>query len=162
MMTAKEIIRAYCQRLSPHPDYYSGRGATAGDLNSEMLEQLHAGILKEIGKKSAEQFVDMVANIDVLSATLFLNSLFALEANKWKWEKLKKASKGNDHIEITSSPEPDAKFVSGMVSLESWLGGGSMRDETPLIRDDFLRNHGRASQAGHWPGMGRFMEKHLG
>lgn len=162
MMTAKEIIRAYCQRLSPHPDYYSGRGATVGDLNSEMLGQLHAGIVKEIGQKAGEQFLDMVSGIDVLSATLFLNSLFALEANKWKWKKRKKESKANDHIEITSSPDPDEKFVSGMVSLESWLGGGSMRDETPLIRDEFLIKHGRASQAGQWPGMDRLVKKYLG
>lgn len=162
MMTAKEIIRTYCQRLSPHPDYYSGRGAMVGDLNSEMLDQLHGGIVKEIGKKAGEQFLDMVANIDVLSATLFLNSLFALESNKWKWKKIKQVSRANDHIEITSSPEPDAKFLSGMFSIGSWLGGGSMRDETPLIRNEFLRKHGRASQAGRWSGMERFMEKYLG
>lgn len=161
MMTAKEIIRAYCQRLSPHPDYYSGRGATLSDLNSEMLEQLHGGIVKEIGKKAGEQFIDMVVDIDVLSATLFLNSLFALEANKWKWKKLKKPSKANDHIEITSSPEPDAKYLSGMFSIGSWLGGGSMHDDTPMIRDEFLRKNGRASQMGRWPGMSRMVEKYL-
>lgn len=48
---------------------------------------IYQGILKEYGKDAAKQYVTMVAEIDVLSATLFLNSLYALDGMKWKWLK---------------------------------------------------------------------------
>lgn len=144
LMTAREIVTRYGERrLNNRPDYYSGRGAMMCDLNSALLEKLYQGILAEHGKPAAEEFVTMVERIDVLSATLFLNSLYELEARKWKWEKEPRRSRDAEHIEITDDPRPAAQLASGMASILSWEGGGSTRDDTFMIRAEFLQKHGR-------------------
>lgn len=141
-MGAKRIVESYTKgRMSGRPEYYSGRGAILSDLNSELLEAIFQGIKKEIGDDAAESFVGMVASIDRLSATFFLNSLYALEANGWKWV-LAGDSKASDHIDV--GPDDDGRVAVGFASMASWMGGGSERNETFMISSDFLTAHGRA------------------
>lgn len=155
-MTAREIISEYTKgRLCGRPEYYSGRGACRSDLNSEILEQVYQGILKEHGEKAAKQYARMVQAIDVLSATFFLNSLYALEANKWALAKPKKRTKATDHIDVCPDDGvPERRLASGMAGVMAWTTGGSERDETFMIRAEFLKNHGLAQKmprvVGDW------------
>lgn len=79
----KDIIKN--NNMSTRPEYYSGRGATTSDLNSEILFGLHKDIEKEYGKTAADSFVKMVAGLEVASATTFLNELYRLFNNEWKF-----------------------------------------------------------------------------
>lgn len=152
MLTAHAIVGTYTKnRMSSRPEFYSGRGAILTDLNSELLEMIYDGIRREIGEAAAKNFVQMVADIDVLSATLFLNSLYGLEANGWKWKKrskLSKTSKATDHVDI--GPDDGHRFAIGMATIGSWLGGGSERNETPMISSDFLEKHGFSGKAWYF------------
>jgi hypothetical protein len=73
-ITPEELIRKYTQgKLSPRPEYYSGRGNNEGDLNSEHLEILYGDVKAEAGPKAARAFVNMVAEMTAdASATTFL------------------------------------------------------------------------------------------
>jgi len=81
MEKLKEIIRD--NRMSTRPEYYSGRGATMSDLNGEILEGIFKGILKEFGNSAADNYVKMVADIKVASATTFLTELYGLFYSDW-------------------------------------------------------------------------------
>lgn len=78
---AREIVRSVgmCDR----PEYYSGRGVTTSDLDGDKLYAIYQKITQELGAKQAEEFVIMVKKLKTLSATNFLNSLYALEQNDW-------------------------------------------------------------------------------
>lgn len=143
-MTAREIISEYTKgRLCGRPEFYSGRGACRSDLNSDILEQLYQGILKEHGEKAAKQYALMVQAIDVLSATFFLNSLYALESNKWILSKPKARTEAMDHIDVTPDDGDMGKRVaSGMAGVMAWTTGGAERDDTFMIRGEFLQKHG--------------------
>lgn len=146
LMTAAKIVTHYTDgRMLNRPEYYSGRGATLSDLNSGLLEKIHQGVLAEHGKDAAEGFVDMVENIDVLSATLFLNSLYELEACRWKWHQ-KKGSKASEHIDVGPDDGTDRRNIQGQISILAWTTGGSTRDDTFMIKSEFLAAHGREPQ----------------
>ena len=80
-ISAREIVRSVgmCDR----PEYYSGRGVTTSDLDGDKLYAIYQKITQELGAKQAEEFVTMVKKLKTLSATNFLNSLYALEQNDW-------------------------------------------------------------------------------
>lgn len=138
MQKLKEIIIS--TGMSTRPESYSGRGATVSDLNSETLEKIFQGIQKQFGEKAAKNYVKMVKNIKVISATTFLNELYSLCSCGWvyrahKTDKLgiaiQKNSKGNYELD---SPNPMASMASFMF--------GSGRDETQSIKYWFLQSHG--------------------
>lgn len=52
--------------------FYAGRGPMRGDLNEVILEMFYAGILRDVGKKEAKNFVRFVNNLDDLSASAFI------------------------------------------------------------------------------------------
>lgn len=83
MEKLKDILRE--SGMSTRPEYYSGRGATRSDLDSSILGRIYDGILKEYGKRPANYYVKMVADIKVLSATTFLQELYMLFNNNWKY-----------------------------------------------------------------------------
>jgi hypothetical protein len=122
--------------MSTRPGYYSGRGATRTDLNSEKLERIHAAILKNKGEDAAKAFIEMVVNIPVLSATDFLIALTALDASDYNIEAVWGANLGSNKG-IYLEGEGEAWGTIGSV-----LGGMADRDETPSIRGPFLRRHG--------------------
>lgn len=149
MLSAHAIVGTYTKnRMSSRPEFYSGRGAILSDLNSELLEMIHEGVRREIGEKAAKNFVQMVADIDVLSATFFLNSLYSLEANGWKWKKRSKKAEALDHVDV--GPDGPGRFAIGMATIGSWMGGGSERNETPMISSDFLEKHGFSGKAWYF------------
>lgn len=119
--------------MSSRPEYYSGRGATASDLNGDKLEQIYSFIKNEYGKEAAQNYVQMVADIPVLSATDFLLSLYRLEGYDWKWDK---KLLGNEQGVYA------ADEGSAFGTLISGLSGMNRRDETEHIRGRFLEMHG--------------------
>ena len=118
--------------MSARPEYYSGRGATASDLNDRILEQIHSGIARNAGAAPAAQFVQMVDDLPKLSATDFLLALFQLERNDWVWQH-ERAPKTNG-IYATDDG-------SAFGTLMSVFGGMNNRDETASIKSNFIRRH---------------------
>ena len=139
MAKLHDIIRN--NRMSTRPEYYSGRGATMSDLDSEILEGIHKGILKEYGEDAAKNFVKMVADIKVLSATTFLQELYQLFNNDWKYTEKKKHADG---IAIPKNDEgeyDEDSTLSGMMGVMSAMTHNG-RDDTSRIKGGFLQSHG--------------------
>src|SRR3989338_10146114 len=84
-MNARQI--AMNAGMSTRPEFYSGRGAIACDLNDKILEKVFQSVQKEYGEEAAKQFAQMVADVPKLSATDFLLTLYRLEVQDWKWSK---------------------------------------------------------------------------
>jgi len=125
--------------MSDRPEYYSGRGAIACDLNDKILEKVFQGIKIEHGDEAARQFAQMVADIPKLSATDFLLSLYRLEGRDWRWDK---KMMGNEKGVYVDGPTDEAKISVGFATIAGALCGDSSRDETGYIRGEFLRRHG--------------------
>lgn len=119
--------------MSTRPGYYSCRGATSTDLNSEKLGRIHAAITANVSEEAGGAFAQMVADIPKLTATDFLLTLEAFEANGWKWDK---------HLLGRQNGVYAANAGEAMGSLMAALGGRREIDETVSIRSDFLRRQG--------------------
>ena len=141
MEKLKDIIRN--DNMSTRPEYYSGRGAIMCDLNGSMLEGIYQGIKKEFGEEPAKNFVKMVADIKVISATTFLEELYMLCGNRWKYRKKSKAHQASGiSIPKNENGEYDENsLTSGILGMFAAISNGS-RDETPLIKNYFLSKHG--------------------
>ena len=140
MEKLKEIIRS-CN-MSTRPEFTSGRGAILCDLNGTQLEKIYQGILKEFGKKPAENFVKMVDDIEVMSCTTFLEELYMLCGNNWKYTRKPKEQQANG-ISIPKNEQgeyDDRSMMSGMLGMFAAMSSG--RDETPQIKNFFLSCHG--------------------
>lgn len=124
-MTVQEIVRE--AGMSARPGYYSGRGATTSDLNGEILYRIYSKIKQIYGKNGANAFVDMIKAIKKLSATAFLNSLYMLEGNNWKF---------NENVsEEEMSFEHEGEALGGILSM---ISGMNKTDMTDRIRSSFL------------------------
>lgn len=139
MEKLKEIIRN--NRMSIRPEYYSGRGAILCDLNGEILEGIYQGILKEYGKIAAKNYVKMVADIKVLSATTFLEELYMLFRNEWKYMKKKTHANGISVPKNENGEYDENSAMSGMLGIMSAMFS-SGRDDTITIKSWFLQTHG--------------------
>jgi hypothetical protein len=141
MEKLKDIIRN--NKMSTRPEYYSGRGAITCDLNGNMLEGIYQGIKKEFGDIPAKNFVKMVADTKVLSATTFLEELYMLFGNDWKYRNKPKSQQANG-ISIPKNENgeyDDRSAMSGMLGMFAAMGNNG-RDETPEIKNYFLSKHG--------------------
>jgi hypothetical protein len=140
MEKLKEIIRN--NQMSSRPEYYSGRGAILCDLNGKILEGIYQGILKEYGLKAAKNYVKMVADIKVLSATTFLEELYMLFESGWKYTKKPKKYQANG-ISIPKNENgeyDDHSMMSGILGMYAAMSNGG-RDETQAIKGYFLSQH---------------------
>jgi hypothetical protein len=135
----KNIIRN--NNMSTRPEYYSGRGAILGDLNGNILEGIHKGIEKEFGVKAAKNFVKMVADIKVLSATTFLEELYNLFNSNWKYLVKKRHASGVSIPKNKDGEYDESSVISGMFGIMSAMTSGG-RDETMSIKGHFLSTHG--------------------
>jgi hypothetical protein len=135
-LSARGIINGI-KSMSARPEFYSGRGATISDLNGQHLQTIYDGIKANHGDDAAKNFVVMVADIPVLSATDFLLALYRLEALDWKWEAGKQPKTNglayNNEMEAMATV---AEVLSGMF-------GGPRGDDTQAIRGSFLRQHSK-------------------
>ena len=124
--------------MSTRPEFYSGRGAIACDLNDAKLGKIYQGIQREHGEDAAKQFAQMVADIPKLSATDFLVTLYRLEAYQWD-KKLLGDEKG---IAIGPDLGDESREQNAMWGVLGVLLGDNERDETEYIRGEFLKRHG--------------------
>jgi len=132
----KEIIRSV-PSMSTCPEYFSGRGATLTDLNSEILEKIYQGIEKEFGEKAASNYVKMVDGIKVLSATTFLQELYLLESRGWEYV----PKRDESGIVVPKNEDGEYNTELGMLGMISALSS-SGRDDTQQIKGHFLLTHG--------------------
>lgn len=123
--------------MSDRPGYYSGRGATTSDLNHKILTKIHEGIKKVYGEDAGKNFVTMVADIRVLSATTFLVELYNLYNADWCYKPKKKHASG---IQVDKDENGNHNMMQGFASIFSALSNN--RDETRMIRDQFLIQNG--------------------
>jgi len=119
--------------MSTRPEYYSGRGATTADLNSDSLFKIYEAIKSDIGEDAAKNFALMVKAIKVLSATDFLLSLHRLDADNFVF------TEAVDNKGIYATDEVTAFFT--VMSVTS----GRNIDSTKSIRGPFLRRIGMSS-----------------
>lgn len=136
--------------MSTRPEYYSGRGATTTDLSSQSLEKIHTAIVKNVDEKAGKAFVKMVAAIPVLSATDFLITLHALEQNKWVWKESLLGNQKGIHYESHEG----ALFTVFAVTA----GRGYQRDDTRVIRGEFLSRHQKGFKYDPYPSTGPWDE----
>ncbi len=143
ILTAQQIVHK--AGMSDRPEFYSGRGATTDDLNHNHLETIYQAIKVNHGEPAAEQYVQMVATIPKLTATDFLLSLYQLERNEWKVpETMNKATQQEKvaGIYIGSDRGDGTREGAASGAVFSVLSGMSNNDQTPTIRNYFLRSHG--------------------
>lgn len=135
-ITGQYIISKYTKsKMSTRPEFYSGRGAVISDLNSEILEYIYEGVLKEKGKEAAKNFVNLVASIDVLSATGFLNIFYAWVNNGCPEPSDKIATS-----DIDLPTDDSNKYIAGMATIFSKMSSHG-RDDTYMIRAEFCSSH---------------------
>ncbi len=139
IQTLKSIISD--AGLCTRPEYTSGRGATLSDLNSKHLLAIQKGIKSDFGEDASKAFVDMVAGIQVLSCTTFLNELYALFYREWKPKEIAGDAPG---IEIQKNEDGNYDMLHGVISMVSAMGNN--RDDTEAIRGEFLRSNGMKSK----------------
>ena len=135
MEKLKDIIRN--NKMSTRPEFYSGRGAITCDLNSEILEGIFQAIKKEYGTQPSKNFVKMVSDIKVLSATAFLEELYELFSNNWKYRKKRSHSSG---VVVPKNENGEYDLAGGMFGMMNAMLNN--RDETDRIKGQFLYSRG--------------------
>lgn len=142
MEKLKNIIRN--NGMSTRPEFYSGRGATTADLNEKILFGIHKELKTEFGEKAAKGFVKMVRGIKVLSATAFLNGLYSLYLNNWKYD-----DRQPESIAIPKDENGEYNTTIGMIGvMESLFSNG--RDNTQQIKSHFLKCNGCKPKEVHY------------
>lgn len=137
-MDVKAIVNK--SGMSERPEFYSGRGATLSDLNSEILEKIYQEINHEYGEEASNNFVQMVSEIPKLSATDFLLTLYGLEANNWKYNK--RILSNQKGIDVGPDMGDGVREFIGVNTIVSYMSGGNEMDKTYPIRSEFLESHG--------------------
>lgn len=156
MEKLKNIIRD--NKMNARPEYYSGRGAIMSDLNSEILQGIHKDILTLYGKEAAKNYVKMVADIKVLSATTFLEELYQLFGNDWNYTEREQHASGISIPKNKDGEYDETSMVSGMMGIFSAMSND--RDDTNWIRNDFLHTHGvKKNVVRCYNGLGYYYEK---
>jgi len=120
--------------MSSRPGFYSGRGAMLCDLNPRQLEKIWKEININYSEDAGNNFIQMVADIPVLSATDFLVSLYKLANNDFKWENYFTQNEQGQGIAFEN-------YGEAVGTIFSIFGGMSSRDETQSIKIPFLTNH---------------------
>jgi len=113
------------------PGYYSGRGATKSDLNSDQLEKIHKVIEIDHGFEAGEAFVQMVSELEVASATRFVFALYQLFNDKFVYHREK-------YKNLVDSYTSDIDIAL----ITVYLAFTDRDDQTLEIVSPFLANHG--------------------
>lgn len=74
--------------MSSRASYYSGRGVTCSDLNSDILINIFKKLYR-LDKKYAIEFIKMISKMETLEATPFIENLYEFANNGFKIEGLK-------------------------------------------------------------------------
>lgn len=132
-LAIKEILTL--SGVDPEPSYYSGRPATLSDLNSKILEKIYRGIAENISKEAADNYLQLVDELEYLSATAFLKMIYRLEQNEWKFDY--SIAQNNSNTAFTSPGTMFGTFGSRLGQSNS-----CRNDVTIDIKREFLRSHG--------------------
>ena len=125
-MTMSAMNMIHSLKMSSRPEYYSGRPAMICDFDGHKLFKIYTLIQKNIGEQAADNFVKMIENINDLSASNFLNHLYALEAHNWIYSpSATPKSENSVHTKANSR-----RLFSSLYGLNC--------DDTDLIRNTFL------------------------
>ena len=119
--------------MSSRPGYTSGRGATTTDLDSKKLSFIYDKIRENESIDAADNFVQMVKNLQIASCTEFLVSLYKLEDRGWKYDDSFFGKSSND-VYVENEGEAIGTIFSA-------FGGGIRHDDTLSIVSKFLRQH---------------------
>lgn len=151
MEKLKTIIRN--NQMCTRPEFYSGRGATLSDLNDRILECIYRDIKKEFGTNAAKNFVKMVNDIKVLSATTFLEELYMLFHSNWKYTNKKQHAAG---VSVPKNEDGEYDMGMGIFGMtEAIMNSG--RDDTQMIKTGFLIRHGIKPKGGVYSSDGYMM-----
>lgn len=119
--------------MSSRPEYYSGRGATTSDLNSDILEKIYTLVKRHHGDDAARNFVQMVHDLPSLPATTFILAFEGLAYNGWKWVK---PAEGEEPSNIHPTD-----LATGFATIAEVMFKGNRPDMTHAIRSGFLWSH---------------------
>lgn len=133
-MEVNDFLRKYAPRLGTRPEFFSGRGATSSDLNSDILEGIYLGLDKVMGRESAKNYILLVARFKCLSATAFLNDFINWYCSGCKEYEV------TETTDIDLGPDRDLSSIIGMATIMSKMYGNN-RDDTYQIRSNFLWKH---------------------
>ena len=129
-MDARELVESV--RMSARPGYYSGRGATTSDLNDKLLNNIADLIKEHFGDQAHDNYVKMVWDMPSLSATAFLNNLYALERAKWNLSMTEITNNGTTF-------ESEGEALGSVLEVLSQMHGHTRPDQTESIRRGFRK-----------------------
>lgn len=122
-----DSVKGMCGR----PEFYSGRGATKSDLDGDRLYAIYQKIAQELGTRQADAFVTMIEKLKTLSATNFLNALYALESSDWNLTEFNESN-----IDVGPDGAGRDMIALATVAESVFFCGG---DDTEDIRSSFFR-----------------------
>lgn len=131
-ISAREIV--YSAGMSDEPEYYSGRGATTSDLDGDILYNIYIQIKEKLGTNQANEFVTMVENLKELSATNFLNALYFLERNNWKYKQFRESK-----IDLGCDRPGREAIAFATIAEALFQTRYSRPDQTEYIKREFFR-----------------------
>ena len=132
--------------MSARPSYYSGRGATLSDLDGEKLLKIQESIIANHGNDAGKSFFDMVVSMREMNATDFINNLYTLEANGWKWSAERAEKCG---IDIEKDEHVRHNLVSALATAGAMMSRHG--DDTDRIKRYFLAANREYQQSFNGP-----------
>ncbi len=148
----RDVVRAWTkEKLSFDSGYYAGRPASPDDLNSEILEYIHAGIVRDVGTEAAKNFTRMVNRLENFSASAFIVALERFAHAGYGPEPI--PQEVGDSARLTA--HGDAMVTQALWAVASAFGRGPGTDDNPeysraVIAGDFLHHHRREIPEEEW------------
>lgn len=126
--------------MSLRPESFSGRGAITSDLNHKRLYAIWLGIKNTISNEAAESFVQLVRQIEVMSATTFLQELYALCDNNWQLDEHYEDAPG---VVIQKDNNGNHMVAHGILAMSAAMSIAEAKiDQTQEIKAWFLECRG--------------------
>lgn len=125
-VTAKEIVRSV--GIMDLPEYYSGKQVNFSDLNGDKLYAIYLKIKENLGDNQANAYVIMVQQLKILTASNFLECLYALEKNNWSKETTYKAILTYTSTDLLLSEDIRKSFLRQVTTPGHTKGYGNGND----------------------------------
>lgn len=122
--------------------FYTGRGVTTTDLNSQILEMIYQGIKTHVGEKEAANFVNFVANLKDLSASAFIQAFEQFWYGGCQETDMLQRERSGDQI----TGYGDERYIEGLAIIAGALFGQRMSTQdieraSSAISWQFLSGH---------------------
>ncbi len=148
----RDVVRAWTKgKLSFDSGHYAGRPASRDDLNSEILESIHAGIARDVGVEAAKNFTRMVNRLENFTASAFIVALERFAHAGYGPEPI--PQEVGDGARLTG--HGDAMVTQALWAVASAFGRGPATEENPeysrmVIAGDFLHQHRQEIPKEEW------------